>query len=347
MSKKILHIAGCDKFIPPFIEFLKENFDIYKHEFLLTNGMAAKDLKLDLNIHLAKKTVVSMFNHYLKALIKMHKSDKIILHGLFDPYLVIMLFCMPWLLKKSYWVMWGGDLYYHQLATRNWKYRVREFFRRPVIKNMGYLVTYIKGDIELARKWYKAEGVCQECLMYPSNLYKNVNIKDKNHKGINILVGNSADPTNNHFEVFDKLEKYADMDINLIVPLAYGDKDYAKKVASEGEKVFGNKFQPILELIALDEYLKILSEIDIAVFNHKRQQAMGNTISLLGMEKKVYIRRGTTTWRFFEEKKIKVFDIDEIESLSSDNSSSKDNKSYIKSYFSKENYKKQLIELFK
>lgn len=31
---KILHIGGCDKSLPPFIELIKENFDFDQHEFL-------------------------------------------------------------------------------------------------------------------------------------------------------------------------------------------------------------------------------------------------------------------------------------------------------------------------
>ena len=45
------------------------------------------------------------------------------------------------------------------------------------------------------------------------------------------------------------------------------------------------------------------------MFNHNRQQAMGNTITLLGLGKKVYMRRGVAQWSFFESHKIKVFDI--------------------------------------
>jgi len=32
----------------------------------------------------------------------------------------------------------------------------------------------------------------------------------------------------------------------------------------------------------LDEYLNLLAKIDIAIFNHKRKQAMGNITTLLG-----------------------------------------------------------------
>lgn len=107
----------------------------------------------------------------------MQQADKIILHGSFNQHVVRLLFLMPRVLKKCYWVMWGGDLYVHKLGnhtSRRWK--VNEFIRRPVIKNMGHLITYIKGDYALAREWYGARGNYQECFMYPSDLYKELDV---------------------------------------------------------------------------------------------------------------------------------------------------------------------------
>lgn len=43
---------------------------------------------------------------------------------------------------------------------------------------------------------------------------------------------------------------------------------------------------PIVDFMDFNEYINFLSTIDIAIFNHKRQQGMGNIITLLGMGKK-------------------------------------------------------------
>jgi hypothetical protein len=346
MATKVLHIAGCDKFIPPFIEFVKENFDFTQHEFLISNDIASKELKITPNVHLAQRSIPSRLNHYFQAIIKMHQADKVILHGLFDRYLVFMLFFMPWLMKRCYWVMWGGDLYVYQLGERNWQWKLKEFFRRSVIKRMGYLVTYIEGDVDLARQWYAAQGKHLECFMYTSNLYQEHNVEQNQHTGTNILVGNSANPSNNHLEVFEKLEVYKDQDITIYAPLSYGNEDHAKKVIIEGKKRFGEKFQPLTEMMPFEKYLEFLGVIDIAIFNHKRQQAMGNTITLLGLGKKVYMRSDVTQWQFFEHHGIKVFDVDKDDLLSEDSSSVDHNKTYVKNYFSSSNYKNQLKELF-
>lgn len=346
MSKKILHIANSDKFIPPFIEFVKEHFEFSEHEFLLTGGMAQDQLKPYPNVQLSKRTILGRLKHYAQVVIKMHQAKKVILHGLFDIKLVYILFFTPWLLKKCYWVMWGGDLYVHQLGERNCKWKIREFFRRPIIKNMGHLVTYIKGDYELAQKWYGAKGEYHECFMYTSNLYKEYDVPQKQYNGINILVGNSADPSNNHLEVFDKLEPFKDQDIKIYAPLSYGNQEYAQTIIEQGQQRFGDKFEALTEHMPFNQYLEFLGTIDIAIFNHKRQQAMGNTITLLGLGKKVFMRSDVTQWAFFKSHGIAVYDIEAFTLTDDEDVQVEENKYRVKSYFSEQTFVNQLREIF-
>ena len=345
MSKKILHIAGCDKFIPPFIEYVKKNFVFNEHEFLLTNGMAANELRNDSNVSLSNRNIIGRLKHYVDAIIKMHQAKKVILHSLFDMKIVILLFFMPWLLKKCYWVMWGGDLYVYQLGERNWKWKTREFFRRPVIKNMEYFVIYTVGDYELAQKWYNAKGRLCRCFVYTSNMYKDYQVSEKQHASINILVGNSADPSNNHAEVFDKLEAYKDQNIKIYAPLSYGSPIYAKQVIAEGKRRFGDKFEALTEYMVFNQYLEFLGIVDIAIFNHNRQQAMGNIRTLLGLGKKVYIKQSLTSTATLNLDGITTFCLDSF-SLEPTFPQSKKNIEIIKEIFSDSNLKKCLANVF-
>ena len=342
---KILHIGNTDKFIPPFIELVKENFDFSQHEFLLTSGgMAEEELRNYPNVYLSKPGKLGTLKYLLKSLVQMHKADKVILHGLFNIRLVQMLFFTPWLLKKCYWAMWGGDLYAYKLGRDKKSWKRNEFFRRPVIKNMGNLLSYVEGDVQLAREWYGAKGEYHECIMYPSNMYKEYIVPSKQNNTINIQVGNSADPSNNHLEALEKLLPFKEQDIAIYVPLSYGDEEHAQKVIKQGKEWFGDKFKPLIEFMPFDEYLKLLGTIDIAIFNHKRQQAMGNTITLLGLGKTVYMRSDTTQWQFFKEKNIIVGDIIDLRDLK--NLDVNGNQEKIKYYFSKENNLQQLNKLF-
>lgn len=345
MKNKIVHIAYCEKFIPPFIEFIRANFDHENHEFLLTNGMAENHLIMNKRLHLTKRNSISYLFHYAKVIIKVQKAKKVILHGLFDQKLVALLFFMPWILKKCYWVMWGADLYSYQSPLNGWKSKLRECFRRKVIQNCGHFITHVRGDYELAQKWYGAKGDYQECFMYTTNLYKQYISKNEKNKSINVLVGNSADQSNNHLEIIDKLLNFKDLDIKLFVPLTYGDKLYADKIVSIGVGYFGERFVPIIEHLPFDSYLQLLSNIDIAIFNHKRQQAMGNTVTLLGLGIKVYMRNDTTQWSFFVDHDIDVHNIEDF-SLEQVNRINVKNIDNIKEYFSEKNLVKQLHSIF-
>ncbi|WP_309499589.1 TDP-N-acetylfucosamine:lipid II N-acetylfucosaminyltransferase [Sulfurovum sp.] len=350
-SYKIVHIINNDKFIKPFMEFIENNFEGNEHLFVFLYGGDERNFPIP-----KANNVININNKYIgkKNILRLAKvlnqlmlnAEKVILHGLFSYDLINYLYLHQKFLKKCYWVMWGGDLYSHVLSSKTIGNAFGRHRKKTVIRRIVGLITYIKGDYELAQKWYGAQGEYYECFMYPSNLYKEYGMKPKEHSTITIQVGNSADPTNNHIEVFNKLEKYKYKDIKIIVPLSYGNQDYAKEVIEQGKKIFGVKLVPLTEFIPFDKYLDILSNIDIAIFNHNRQQAMGNIITLLGLGKKVYMRHDITPWKMFEDTGINVFDVSnvKIDLLSED--TKKQNQQKVKEYFSKENYLRQLDKLF-
>lgn len=332
-KESILHIMTLDKFLIPFINFVDKNIGRGEHKYIfITSEKYKYELTKDHNVEFLH-TDDDIFITLLKY---MTKSKKIILHGLWRDKIDTLLYLNQNLLSKCYWCMWGGDFYFPEKKSK---------IRHEVIKKMGYLVTYIKGDYELVKELYRAEGNYIECFMYPSNLYKEYDIKPKIHNEIHIQIGNSADPTNNHIEILEKLRIYKDENIKLFIPLSYGDQKYAKKVISIGNEFFGNKFIALTEFMMFDKYLEFLSSIDIAIFNHERQQAMGNIITLLGLGKKVYLKNTITSWQLFKDIDIKVFDTGTIKLKVLENKVKTKNTERIKNYFSYEkiiNTQKQL-----
>jgi len=339
---KVLHIGSSNKFTTQLFSFLGETFDLGNHLFLSYQTQIAWPDKY--KEHYVEKNGYRFFIHLL---LKGIASDKIILHCLPTGRYLLFLLLQPWLLKKCWWVVWGGDLYLHEESHKTFRWYKNEVIRKIVIKRIGQLITYIEGDVALARQWYGAKGQYHECLMYPSNLYKEYDVPQKEHAIVNIQVGNSADPSNNHLEVFEKLIPYKDQDIKIFVPLSYGDQIYAKNIVEVGRRMFGNKFVPLTSFMPFEEYLKFLGQIDIAVFNHRRQQAMGNTITLLGLGKSVYIRSDTTQWKIFKKIDITIYDISKL------NDKNKlltktlpDNIEKIKKYFCIQNLERQWSAIF-
>lgn len=354
MKKKILHIAYLDKFIPSFIEVIHQHFSSEPQDFITFGNVDKYPYQQTVNtVHF--KTLNDIRALY-RLVIALHTHDKIILHGLFMHQLTIVLCLMPWLHKKCQWIIWGADLYYHQLSVKNKWYRIVEFFRKILIRRLGALITYVEGDYYNAQQWYGAKGQLHECIMYKSNVYTGKSLSKPeldifttaSSKKINLLVGNSADPTNNHWQVFDKL---MDLDVDkyigkIFCPLSYGDQVYAEQVRRLGESMFGDKFNPLMNFMPLTQYEKILDDVDIAIFAHNRQQAMGNTINILGRGKKVYMRADTSSYALFEKLGIKVFSLDNIVLERQSVGVAIDNNRKVRDYFCERNLVDQLKSIF-
>ena len=347
----ILHLMNNEKFIAPYIEFVKDHFDFEEHFFIIVGDVSEDVAKLPKykNVFILNKSYDSKFNYFkYSKLIKPYanRAKKIILHALFSDNKNFFLYFNQHLLSKSYWVMWGGDLYVYNKPRTRLRDKLRHYIRTQVYSKMGHFITYIKDDYELAQKWYGAKGEYHECFMYPSNLYKEYDIKPKEHNTINIQLGNSADPTNNHIEVLERLKVYKDEDIKIFTPLSYGDQEHAQKVIAYGKELFADKFIPFTEFMSFEKYLEFLGDIDIAIFAHKRQQAMGNTIALLGLGKKVYLNSSTVQWFFFDIHGIKVFNVNNADLDILDEKIKVENNKKIKQLFSRERLTEDLNRIF-
>lgn len=174
--------------------------------------------------------------------------------------------------------MWGGDFYNPEAQS---------YAKKMVIRKIGHFITHIKGDYELVKKWYGTKGRLHNCFVYPSNMYNQFDVPQKGEGPLNILIGNSCDQSNHHLEIIEKLTNLDDGEFNIICPLSYAGNDtYKNEVINRGKVVFGERFKPVIEFLAIDKYTELMGSIDIAVFAHNRQQAMGNIVMLLGMGKK-------------------------------------------------------------
>lgn len=310
----ILHVGHLEKFIPPFVKLIDEQFSDQKHQFWLAGSIAQYPVPKRKTVFVRGTSFWKKLTGYTRLLIHLHQAKKVVLHGLVDNKVVGLLTLCPWVLPKCYWVIWGGDLYRYQKTLTTWRSHVTERLRRFVIRRVGHLITYIKGDVELARKWYGATGNYHECLMYLSNVVDpKMTVESEpisDHKGWNILLGNSADPSNNHIEALQRLIPFKDQNIKIYAPLSYGDKNHAQNVIRQGKEWFGEKFVPMTDFMPFEEYQEFLKGLDIAIFNHQRQQAMGNTITLLGMGKTVFLRGDVSQWELFKNEGISVFDFE-------------------------------------
>lgn len=332
----ILHLFGWDrKFVIPFLDFVDQNFDTKDHRFIVHRAQAKNDLPERGNIY----PCPHIMKRFFFVMNEIRMAEKVIIHGLFSLHLLLILMLQPRALTKCYWSIWGADLYSYVSKKKDIKWAIDISLKKLIVPKIGHFITHIKGDYELAQEWYGAKGEWHDCFMYPSNLFKDYQLAPKPHEGINILLGNSATPSNNHMDALERLRPFAGQRIKIYCPLSYGDDAYADEVERAGQEVFGDKFIALREFLSFENYLELLSSIDVAIFNHDRQQAVGNIVSLLGFGKKVYIRSDVTTWNFMNAIGVAIFDAKDFNDFGSalEGEWSRKNIDLIKNYFSNNN----------
>jgi len=129
----------------------------------------------------------------------------------------------------------------------------------------------------------------------------------------NILVGNSADPSNNHLEVFLELTKLDLQDRKVYVPLSYsGNSQYKEKVLQAGRELLGSNFYPLLDFMALEEYNKILLSCGTLIFNHIRQQGVGNIIISGYLGATLFLNNNSPVYKYYKSIGLKVFSTSQV-----------------------------------
>jgi len=308
---KHLHILHYTRFTIPFINFINNTFHREEHFFIIYRGKSFDSFKCAGNNIWKGKNITDLI--YIAK--KMNTSSNIYLHSMMTHKIPLLLFFQPWLLKRTDWIIWGADLHFYSDHPKGLYFTLYEHIRKTVIKHLRGIISHTPADYSLAKEFYDTRAVFKECIYYPSAFPFNImNIKSepKPHDTVNIMVGNSASHANNHIQVFERLKKI-EYPVHIFSPLSYGDQDYAMEVIHAGENAFQERFHPMTEYMALEDYYSFLGSIDIAVFDLNRQQGLGNIITLLYLEKKLFIRVPSSLSDLLDRKGFTYFNIDKIE----------------------------------
>ena len=344
-----IHIIENEKFTQPFLDMLQDYFPqnsniVYVHHEN-NYDFVKKKYSFVKFIDSFEEVDLSLANQCL---------DKIFIHAFYSRHLLLFLYKNRFNIdfKKVVFIAWGSDIYNNYLELRQpplnfkdlrrrFRTRLYERIKKNLMKKVRLYMTFASGDIDIINNIYGANGIQFDCL-YPSTVdLENLNrIKKLNHNNIStdetvssahkedfsnknhtttILLGNSATETNQHIEILDVLYKYKNENIKIICPLSYGDKKYALQIKDYGQKLFGDKFIPLLDYLNPVEYTKLLGNVNIAVFNHNRQQATGNIEILSYLGKKIFIRSDISSWKHYVERdKCAFFDTKRISEMSFD-----------------------------
>lgn len=331
---KILHIGPDSQ----FIQFLSGVFEAAApgaSRYLITSASSKEEIRFPVHTD-----SVSILARGLKGAmtIPMHvrSCDMIIAHGM-GPYGIAAFLASP---RKAVrvWSGWGYDYYgddqspdtdLMSLATRalmadgafvcppsmmkRFANQMTAYAQKFAANKTDYFSAPIPADFDVFRRRFDKFSGKYAQLNY-GNVSETFAQGGLVTGGSNILVGNSASPTNNHIDVFHMLAKHDLGSRKVIVPLSYGDPAYRKKLMALGKKVLGESFVPLVDFLSFDKYRALVASCNIVIMNHYRQQALGNIGAALYQGGHLYLDTVNPVYKFFKEKGAYVRTIQELTS---------------------------------
>lgn len=194
---------------------------------------------------------------------------------------------------------------------KNWRLSKKEYLQRKTkerliqLKRVDYIGTSFEEERVLQSKILNFERPLFHFWYYPLELIIDPGTKINFNKN-KILIGHSGYPNGNHLDVFYKI-KSLDLDKKqIIVPLSYGDQEYINKITELNPLRLDNQ-QYITDFLKLKDYNILLNSVKIAIFNNRRQQAIGNIITLIYFGAKVFLSEKNTFYQYLKKIGIIVY----------------------------------------
>lgn len=334
---KILHIGPDSQ----FIQFLSGVFEAAApgaSRYLITSASSTEKLRFPVHTD-----SVSILARGVKGAmtIPMHvrSCDMIIAHGM-GPYGIAAFLSSP---RKAVrvWSGWGYDYYGDEhspdtglmsLATRaliangafagprpskikSLANQMVAYAQKCAANKTDYFSAPIPLDLDVFKRRFNRFSGEYAQLNY-GNVSETFAQGEVIGGGSNILVGNSASPTNNHIDVFHMLAKHDLGSRKVIVPLSYGDPVYRENLMARGKEILGESFVPLVDFLPFNKYRSIVASCNVVVMNHLRQQALGNIGAALYQGAHVYLDTVNPVYGFFKENGACVHAMQDLESNS-------------------------------
>lgn len=317
-----IHFVDDHVYCKAYVEYVNSRFNPSDNIFVLC-GSNPRVLQSEENLIILNKKRIQ-FLKSVKALLNKYPDAKIFFH--YFSYVKIIISFITNRKQKKYWLFWGGDFYTQvnypmydkktaKIIVEKKQFSLRSLITRYLFRlSLKYKMDYIAvsaAEFKIIKSYLKTSAK-QIDFIFPNPVGKIPEFKPHtDNRKLKILLGNSADPSNNHISIIDLLHGL-DLDYEVIVPLSYsGSEEYKNYVLSYGKQLLGERFVPLTKFLSQDEYLDLLLQVDVAIMNHYRQQAVGNIRILLAAGKKVYLNDVNPVYVFFEDMGVHLERIDE------------------------------------
>lgn len=285
---------------------------------------------------------ISGFEKYLE---QFNRLDKLIFHPYqYNSYLILKIVKRRFPQVKVYWALWSSELYcqpplppgYYGPFSQKFIKERSSFSERikgtkiigPLILKLSYLLGLKKNHPKRFKESFSQIDFF--CSLLPSDFsyFQKIsgNIKTVHlpfaylsienivpqsaevySTGDKVMVGHSASPGGNHFEILTCLH-HLDPKLSIFLPLVYGVTSYGDIIQAEAIKRFPHA-EILRNELEKSLYYQKLTEVGWAIINVKVQQALGNITALIWMGVKVFLDEESSTFKDFKDWGIAVFSI--------------------------------------
>ena len=277
------------------------------------------------------------------SVINMRNCDVVMLHSLFLPYNIVLQ-----IKKTIIWSTWGNDIYCdtddplkkifsmdlykpqtrlllqkaHHSDYKNrilfalWKMlllrRKRQKEYIEIAQKTAFFSTVLPTEFQSIKEKYSQARYCPFHYYDPRPKgYTPPPLVTSQFISNRVLLGNSNDPTNNHYDILEKLNSLG-MPLEIIVPFSYPNNCPAyNSLLTKKVTCFKNlKIRFIKDFLDANEYYRLVDSCSVAFFGHLRQQAVGNISVCLNTGKKVFLYEDSICYSHFRNLGCTLYSID-------------------------------------
>lgn len=292
-------------------------FDPEEHLFVSCYSEQFKVLKEYKNVILDVENT-NLINKYGK------KYDWIIAHS--SRSIKDFLFAKKKYLKKTIFRYWGGGISGYQIVSGEHiknvvKKGVNKLYINKINNLRGIGIANVVDVIDIERflknvRIYPLPYVIRENVNARVRVKNKITNKKKDNMPLNIMVGHRGSTEGNHIAILKILNKFCKENIDIYLPISYGEESYIRKIKQETKDMKGLKIHLIDNFMEYGEYCEFLNEMDIGIFAGNNSYALGNISVLLYYGKKLFLKNSGILKKAFDHEGVPCGIIDDISNMS-------------------------------